>query len=243
MWEGRTVLTDAYQASIELREPTLSMIPSERRSVLFRVCNEGSERWPARLDERPQIRISYRWLNPDESVHTPDGPRSAFPRGVDPGERILTPLHVDAPAVAGDYVLEVDVVHEYVRWFDCACRVPVRVEHPPGLPATGARLRETAPLRFRRWRGYASRARSTACGLARGRCRRSMRSSAERSLSITRIGRCDCGPTRTFRRLASAWQNASDHARTRSFRTSCATSCCIAMGGCMSIPTSSVDGG
>ena len=76
-----------------------------------------------------------------------------FPRVVNPGERILAPLHVDALAAAGDYVLEVDIVHEHVRWFDCACRVPVRVEHPAGLPPTGARLRETAPPSFRRWRG------------------------------------------------------------------------------------------
>jgi hypothetical protein len=152
MWEARTVRADAYQASIEPREPTLSLAPSERRHVLFRVCNEGSERWPANLDERPQIRLSYRWLNLDESIHTPEGPRSAFLRVVNPGERILAPLHVDAPGTVGDYVLEVDIVHEHVRWFDCACRVPVRVEHPQGLPPAGARLHETAPPRFRRWR-------------------------------------------------------------------------------------------
>jgi hypothetical protein len=153
MWEGRAVRADAYKASIEPREPTLSLTPSERRHVLFRVRNEGSERWPASLEESPQIRLSYRWLNADESVHTPEGPRSAFLRVVNPGERILVPLHVDAPAVAGDYVLEVDIVHEQVRWFDCACRVPVVVERPQGLPPTGARLSETTPPRFRRWRG------------------------------------------------------------------------------------------
>ena len=151
-WEGRTVRPDAYKARIEPREPGLSLVPAERRHVLFRVCNEGGERWPANLDEKPQIRLSYRWLNRDRSVHTPEGPRSAFPRVVAPGERILAPLHVDAPEAAGDYVLEVDIVHEHVRWFDCVCRVPVRVENPQDLPAAGARLRETAPPRLRRWR-------------------------------------------------------------------------------------------
>jgi hypothetical protein len=152
MWEGRTVRPDAYRASIEPRESALSLAPSERRHVFFRVRNEGSERWPASLDESPQIRLSYRWLNPDGSIHTPEGPRSAFPRVVAPGECILAPLHVDAPEAIGDYLLEVDVVHEDVRWFDCACRVTARVEHPRGLPANGARLRETAPPRLRRWR-------------------------------------------------------------------------------------------
>lgn len=151
-WEGRAVSADAYRASIEPLEPTLSLAPEEHRHVFFRVRNEGNERWPASLGERPQIRLSSRWLDHDGSIHTPEGPRSAFPRAVDPGERVSAPVHVDAPAAAGRYVLEVDVLHEDVRWFECACRVPVRVEHPRGLPPTGARLRETAPPRFKRWR-------------------------------------------------------------------------------------------
>lgn len=152
MWEGRTVGAEAYRASIQPYGPTLSLSPSERRQLFFRVCNEGEERWPASLDERPQIRLSYRWLNPDGSIHTPDGPRSALPRVVEPSECLIAPVHVDAPEAAGQYVLEVDVVHEDVRWFDCALRVPVRVGPPHGLPPSGARLRDTAPRRSRRWR-------------------------------------------------------------------------------------------
>lgn len=152
MWEGRGVSAAAYRASIALREPTLALAPSERRHVMVRVRNEGDERWPASLDEEPQIRLSYRLLNPDGSIHTPEGPRSVFPRAVGPGEQILAPLHIDAPARSGEYVLEVDVVHEEQRWFDCACRVPVRVEHPPGLPPAMGRLRETTSPRFKRWR-------------------------------------------------------------------------------------------
>lgn len=152
VWEGRTVGGDAYRASLEPLQSTLSFVPSEHRHVFFRVSNEGTERWPARLDEKPQIRLSYRWLNPDGSVHTPEGPRTPFSRELNPGGRILTPLHVDAPSVEGDYLLEVDVVHEDVRWFQCDCRVPVRVEDPSGLPASGARLHETSPPRLRRLR-------------------------------------------------------------------------------------------
>ena len=147
MWESRDVRADAYRANIALRAATLSMTPSEQRHVLVRVRNEGGERWPASLTERPLIRLSYRWLNADGSVLTPEGPRSAFPRPVDPGETTLAPLHVDAPTTEGRYLLEVDVVHEGVRWFDCACRVPVKVERLRSLPPTGPRLRETRPAR------------------------------------------------------------------------------------------------
>jgi hypothetical protein len=152
LWEGRTVSEDAYRASIEPRESRPSLTPSEQRYVFFAVRNEGTERWPASLDASPPIRLSYRWLNPDGSVHPQEGPRSPLSRIVRPGERIVTPVHVDAPADCGDYVLEVDLVHEHVRWFDCACRVPVRVESPQGLPPTGIRLKETPPPRLQRWR-------------------------------------------------------------------------------------------
>lgn len=152
LWEGRTVGEGAYRAHVEPREPGLSLAPSERRHVMVRVRNEGSERWPDNLEERPWIRLSYRWLHPDGSVHTSEGRRSAFPRAVDPGDSVLVPLHVDAPAEKREYVLEIDVVHEDVRWFGCACRVPVRVQEPRGLPPTGMRLRETKPPRFKRWR-------------------------------------------------------------------------------------------
>lgn len=152
MWEGRGVDETAYRATIEPFTPRPALSPSEPRDVFFYVANEGTERWPSRLDEEPSIRLSYRWLHPDGSIHTAEGPRSPFSRAVNPGKRILTPLHVDAPADAGEYMLEVDVVHEDERWFDCACRVPIRVGHPQGLPPTGARLRETAPPSFQRWR-------------------------------------------------------------------------------------------
>jgi inositol phosphorylceramide mannosyltransferase catalytic subunit len=151
-WEGRVVSESAYRASIEPLQAASSLTPSEQRQLFFHVRNEGTERWPAHLEEDPPIRLSSRWLNPDGSIHTAEGPRSPFSRAVSPGERILMPLHVDTPPDKGDYVLEVDIVHEHVRWFGCSCRVPVRVGYPPELPVAGARLRETTPPNFQRWR-------------------------------------------------------------------------------------------
>ena len=151
-WEGRTISEGAYRAKVEPFASNLSLTPSEQGQLLFYVTNEGTERWPSRLDEAPQIRLSHRWLNADGGIHTGDGPRSPFSRAVHPDERILTPLSVDAPATAGNYTLEVDVVHEDVRWFECACRLPVRVEHPLGLPRPGKRLIDTPRPRFQRWR-------------------------------------------------------------------------------------------
>lgn len=144
-WEGRDLDPDAYQAKIEPYESHCTMAPAERRQVFFRVRNEGSARWPAGLDEHPQIRLAYRWVRTDDSVHTGEGLRSAFPRAVDRGEELLVPVDVAAPPEGGDYLLEIDVVHEHVRWFDCPCRVMVSVWPSSELPPEGARLRETPP--------------------------------------------------------------------------------------------------
>jgi len=151
--KGRGACADACRATIEPPQPTISLAPSERRQVFFRVRNESSEHWPESLEARPPIRLSYHWLHLDGSVHTAEGQRSPFPRVVAPGERVLAPVHVDAPAAAGDYVLDVHVIHEHVRRYDRSCRIPVRVADPHGLPPAGARLTETAPVRLSRWRG------------------------------------------------------------------------------------------
>jgi hypothetical protein len=71
-------------------------------------------------------------------------------RAVGPGEEIITPLHMNAPAVPGKYTLEVDIVHENVRWFDCACRIPLVVGEPDPLPPSEPRLKPTPLSRLKR---------------------------------------------------------------------------------------------
>jgi hypothetical protein len=151
-WEERPVAESAYRARIEPCEPTVSLTPAESRAVFLYVSNDGTERWPPRLEEEPRIRLGYRWLNLDGSPHTDDGPRSPFPRYVGPGERVLAPLDVVAPTDPGEYILEADIVHEDVRWFGCACRIRAVVGDPPDLPPVGVRLRETPPPRLQRLR-------------------------------------------------------------------------------------------
>ena len=190
MWEGRGVSANAYRASIALREPTLALAPSERRHVMVRVRNEGDERWPASLEEEPQIRLSYRVLNPDGSIHTPEGPRSAFPRMVGPGEQIIAPLHVDAPAIAAASMC----------WKSTSCMrasagstAPAACPFVSSIPGDCLRPRGGCVRRLPRASSAgercASRTRSTGCGSAASRYRRSTSASAERSRIITLIGR------------------------------------------------------
>src|SRR5580693_1311215 len=152
MWDGRSVHPDAYRATLQPYESEMSLAPSERRTVFFEVTNEGTERWPATLEQAPQLRLGHRWLNADGTLHSETGPRTPFPRPVSPGERVLSPIDAQAPAQPGEYLLEVDVVHEHVRWFDRAGRMPVHVTPSHSLFDDVVRIRETRPPTRRRWR-------------------------------------------------------------------------------------------
>jgi hypothetical protein len=152
-WEGRSVGAGAYRATIEPYERRHELVAGERRELFFYVTNDGDERWPWGLNQRPTIDLSYHWFNANGSGHIHDGQRSAFGSVVEPGDRVLVPIDVVAPDQPGDYLLEVDVVHEDERWFDCGARVPVHVAATSQLPPAGVRLHPTAaPRSWRRQR-------------------------------------------------------------------------------------------
>ena len=74
------------------------------------------------------------------------------PCTVGPGESTIVPVWVEAPLDAGDHLLEIDLVHEHVRWFEAPLHVPVVVAAPsrgrPGRPgAVGVVLITTVVAR------------------------------------------------------------------------------------------------
>jgi hypothetical protein len=46
-----------------------------------------------------------------------DNPRTPLPSDLGPGERATMTLEIAAPAETGEYIAEIDLVHEYVSWF------------------------------------------------------------------------------------------------------------------------------
>ena len=155
-WAKREVPDTAYRAEISSAERTYRMAPGECRPLHVRVANLGSERWPSHAEQEPLIRMSYRWYAPaarkgqNPELLVSDGERTPFGVEVRPGDATIVPLLVTAPAEAGRYLLEVDIVHEFVRWFDCPARITVQVDNPPEPLA-----RDPAPARsglFRRRR-------------------------------------------------------------------------------------------
>jgi hypothetical protein len=132
---GRPVAGGAYEAAIEPLEREHPFRAGESRAVHFEVENRGTETWGWNPEFAPAITASYRWLRPTGARVTHDGQRTPFPATVPPGESVVVPLIVTAPEAVGDYVLEVDLVHEHVRWFDCPAHVQVRVAPEDDLAA------------------------------------------------------------------------------------------------------------
>jgi hypothetical protein len=147
-WLGRAFPEGAYAARIEPHGDLGRLAPERADSVFVKVHNLGSEAFPGLPAPDPPIRLSYRWLAPDGTVLVPDGERTLLPAELRPGESAVVPVTVRTPA-AGSYVLEIDLVHEHVRWFDRALRVEVDVREPPGLPPAGPRLEVTRAPRLR----------------------------------------------------------------------------------------------
>jgi hypothetical protein len=125
----RRLPRDAYRATLALYERGRRMAPGERRPVHVRVTNDGTVTWPWGLDPEPQIRVSYHWRTTDGRTVTFEGMRSPFTARLAPGGSQIVPVWVEAPSDSGIYVLEFDLVHEHVRWFETPLAVEIDVSH------------------------------------------------------------------------------------------------------------------
>ena len=143
--EGRAVLENFwksapypdydYRAEITARDAPARMRAGERAALRFRVRNAGGFAWPARGDGKAtrQVNLGDRWLDPSDGrvVNDLDG-RTALAEDLPPGGEAEMTLPVRAPNAPGDYVLEIDMIHEGVTFFrekgSAVLRMNVRVE-------------------------------------------------------------------------------------------------------------------
>jgi hypothetical protein len=145
MWAGRMISSGAYAARITLAEPVFEFGAGARWPLHVRVANTSTERWPGDMVSEPLIRLSYRWHANGTTV-VADGERSPIGVELHPGEETVVPLYVTAPALPARYELEVDLVHEHVRWFGTSLRVPFTVA-PPRNPLGRIEPPSRGPLR------------------------------------------------------------------------------------------------
>ena len=94
-------------------------------TVDLTVRNASWREWRSEQTPRP-ILLSYHWLDARRAPVEYDGLRTPLPRPVPPGESCAVTMRVRAPAKAGSYVLEIDLVEEGVSWFTRAGTRPLR---------------------------------------------------------------------------------------------------------------------
>jgi hypothetical protein len=138
-WPERPMSAAAYEAKLEILDRDVHLAPGEHRPVHVRITNEGDETWPqasredgwpSPAERRPQIRLSYRWYRPDGQPHGGEGFRTDLPATVPPGATTVVPVLVAAPDEPGCYLLELDLVHEFVRWFEQPARTEASIGGP-----------------------------------------------------------------------------------------------------------------
>jgi hypothetical protein len=126
-----TADTDA--ASLVPLERDLRWTAGEHRELLVAVHNGSNDTWSSAGDEAtPRHRLSYRWRGPDGTVI--EGMRTDLPRPLPPGDREIVRMQISAPSATDASTLELDVVHELVRWLGVGPTLQASVHPPAALP-------------------------------------------------------------------------------------------------------------
>jgi hypothetical protein len=129
--EARRLDEGAYRARLELLDDDLTLVSGEARTFDVMVTNLGTAHWPGGLEARPQIRLSHRWLSGPGDAPL-EGARTPLPAALSPGAQAVVPLQVLGPPQHGAREIEIDLVHEDVRWFGCGVRTQIAVRAPAG---------------------------------------------------------------------------------------------------------------
>ena len=215
--------------SMRLLEPDLRMYEGEVRGLFVEVTNDSGLDWPGGMEE-PLVRLSYRWR--EDPI---DRERTPLPAPLAQGESAIMPVTVTAPAEPGRYGLQLDLVHEHVRWLKAGIHVTIDVvpswpdaaKCPRASPAV-CWARQPNPPRLPpdlAWVGAD----------ARGGERRSARPGP----GTIRTGSIACGATTTCRSSASRPRSSPAQRTRSSCLTSPASTSSPVTEVCTSTPTSS----
>ena len=120
LWKSAPFPDRDYRAQITTADAPRTMRAGGRATLRFRVRNTGGSTWPSRGDAKGmyQVNLGDRWLDASGTrvVNNLDG-RTALAADLPPGAEAEMTLPVTAPKEPGDYVLEIDMIHEGVTFF------------------------------------------------------------------------------------------------------------------------------
>lgn len=122
---------EAFNAGITMPSAPARLRVGQKETIQVVVRNASDYLWPGRGEPGGKffLNVGNIWLHSGtyELVNNLDG-RTTIPHDVYPGEEIQLLLQITAPMIAGEYVLEIDMVQEGVGWFKDKGSTPLRIE-------------------------------------------------------------------------------------------------------------------
>ncbi|MGI6227471.1 MAG: alginate O-acetyltransferase AlgX-related protein, partial [Peptococcales bacterium] len=105
----------AYKAeiAIDIEDEIIYAKPNSQLKLIARIKNISNTSWPS----SEPINLGNHWLDLDAKVLVNDDVRSEISKSLMPGMEIEVPITVNIPEFSGQYILELDMVHEGVTWF------------------------------------------------------------------------------------------------------------------------------
>lgn len=119
---------EAWRASLALIGSIPALTPGQIAPVKLTVRNQSPAPWPSSA----QLRAGDHWLTSDGALVAFDDARAVIHRELGPGEECELQLDVTAPGQPGQYVLEVDLLQEWVAWFADRGSATLKLEVPVG---------------------------------------------------------------------------------------------------------------
>ncbi|RUR83321.1 methyltransferase domain-containing protein [Chlorogloeopsis fritschii PCC 9212] len=124
----------AYRAEITLQEPLNIVKPGSTTTIKVKVKNLSNVTWKSsgESNEKHYINLGNHWLNESGEIVVNDDGREPLLKSLQPLEEVEFMLAISTPKEAGNYILELDMVHEGVAWFkdkgSKTIKIPVKVE-------------------------------------------------------------------------------------------------------------------
>lgn len=117
------------RADIVAPETSWSCAPGDTMRIPLRVANIGGALWRAPNDgeEKGSVRMAGRLYSEDDPVFGAEIPTRRIEKDLAPGDSWSVTAEFKAPAKAGAYTLEIDLVSEHVSLFQDAGSVPLEL--------------------------------------------------------------------------------------------------------------------
>ncbi|HEX8137886.1 MAG TPA: hypothetical protein VF544_09880 [Pyrinomonadaceae bacterium] len=111
---------DGYRAKLSLSDEVSTLRARQRQTLNVRVENISNAIWSAYGEGDGKYAVTLRglWLHPDEAGRAEEEESATtLPEDLSPGQSVLVPLVVTAPASPGDYILKIDLAQTRASWF------------------------------------------------------------------------------------------------------------------------------